>query len=189
MNMIGHQMTLLRSALLLLGQSSEHFSQVLAQPNVRWFMGLFAVFFVLAVQAQNVEEIKRSAEQGNAAAQNTLGKMYETGEGVVDVNYAEAAKWYLKAAEQGNVEAQNKLGFMYQWSHGVDLNYAEAAKWYAKAAEQGDAAAQYNLAMMYTRGQGVSKNEDEAIKLFRMAAEQGNYTAKSALKMFESKGK
>jgi TPR repeat protein len=49
------------------------------------------------------------AEQGNAAAQYSLGNMYDSGRGTPQ-NYAEALKWYHKAAEQGYAKAQNNLG-------------------------------------------------------------------------------
>ena len=81
-------------------------------------------------------EIRAKAEQGDAAAQFSLGVIYAKGQGVAQ-DYAEAAKWYRKAAEQGYTPAQCKLGTMYVQGHGVTRDYAEAVKWYRKAAEQG----------------------------------------------------
>ena len=52
--------------------------------------------------------------------------MYETGRGV-ERDYAEAAKWYLKAAEQGFAPAQNHLAMMYYSGRGVGQDYREAA--------------------------------------------------------------
>ena len=49
------------------------------------------------------------AEQGDASAQNNLGLMYATGEGVLQ-DEAEAVRWYRLAAEQGQADAQNNLG-------------------------------------------------------------------------------
>ena len=56
--------------------------------------------------------IRRSAEQGDAAAQSNLGNAYYTGEGVPQ-DYVQAAYWYRKAAEQGVALAQNNLGVCY----------------------------------------------------------------------------
>jgi TPR repeat protein len=81
-------------------------------------------------------EIRIKAEQGDAAAQFSLGAIYAKGQGVAQ-DYAEAAKWYRKAAEQGYTPAQCKLGTMYVQGHGVTRDYAEAVKWYRKASEQG----------------------------------------------------
>ena len=47
------------------------------------------------------------AEQGNAAAQGNLGRMYANGEGVPEDD-AEAVRWYRLAAEQGYAAAQLK---------------------------------------------------------------------------------
>ena len=54
---------------------------------------------------------QKAAEQGDAAAQCTLGRMYFRGTGVA-TSYAEAAKWWRKAAEQDDVNAQDSLGLM-----------------------------------------------------------------------------
>ena len=51
---------------------------------------------------------KEAANQGNPDAQNNLGLMYRTGEGVPQDD-AEAVKWFRLAAEQGDAEAQSNL--------------------------------------------------------------------------------
>jgi len=48
----------------------------------------------------------------NAGAQNNLGSMYLTGQGVPQDD-AEAVKWYRLAAEQGDAAGQVGLGVMY----------------------------------------------------------------------------
>lgn len=48
------------------------------------------------------------AEQGDAAAQNNLGVMYEYGYGVLPDD-SEAAKWYRKAADQGDSRAHKNF--------------------------------------------------------------------------------
>ena len=64
---------------------------------------------------------------------NVFGKKKDPAQ----LNYAEAAKWYLKAAEQGNADAQQRLGDMYEEGQGVEQNDEEAWKWHQKASEQG----------------------------------------------------
>jgi uncharacterized protein len=78
------------------------------------------------------------AEQGDADAQNILGLMYYSGQGVPQ-DYAAAATWFLKAAEQGDTDAQYDLGVMYAKGEGVRQDYAAAVSWYRKAAERGKA--------------------------------------------------
>jgi TPR repeat protein len=119
--------------------------------------------------------IQPLANQGEATAANTLGFMYQHGQGVTQ-NYAEAVRWYRRAADQGEARAQYNLGWMYRYAQGV-TNYAEALKWFRKAADQGEAAAQFNLGQMYLHGQGVTQNHGEALKWFRKLADQGKAAA------------
>ena len=78
------------------------------------------------------DTLKRTAEGGNADAQNKLGERYSLGFGVAQ-NDAEAKKWYQRAADQGHADAQYHLGMKYA----IEQNDAEAKKWFHKAADQG----------------------------------------------------
>ena len=49
---------------------------------------------------EQIKEWRQAAEQGDAEAQNNMGFIYGTGNGVPK-DYVEAVKWYRKAAEQG----------------------------------------------------------------------------------------
>ena len=60
----------------------------------------------------------KAAKQGNTDAQFNLGAMYEHGVGT-QVDYAEAARWYLPAAEEGDIDALSNLGVLYQGGKGV----------------------------------------------------------------------
>ena len=122
-------------------------------------------------KTDNIEEIRKKAREGDAAAQVALGWMYDKGEGV-EQNDIKAAEWYRRAAEQGVAVAQNNLGTMYQYGRGVEQNDNEAAEWYRRAADQGVAVAQNNLGGMYSDGRGVEQNDNEAVKWYRLAAEQ-----------------
>ncbi|WP_275672461.1 tetratricopeptide repeat protein [Thermomonas alba] len=136
--------------------------------------------------AKAYRELRPRAEQGDAAAQKSLGWMYENGLGVAGDD-AEAAKWHRKAAEQGDAAAQNNLGWMYANGWGVARDDAEAVQWYRKAAEQGYAAAQNNLGWMYANGRGVPRDDAEAVRWYRKAAEQGDAMAQYNLgRMYES---
>ena len=130
--------------------------------------------------ADEVEQIRSAAEQGNASAQYHLGGAYLQGLGVPQDD-AEAMKWCRKAAEQGYAPAQSGLGGAYLTGNQLPQNHAEAAKWLRKAAEQGDADAQINFGFMCENGLGVPQNRSEAIKWYRMAAAQGNEEAYKAL--------
>ncbi len=133
-------------------------------------LGLLANFSVGAFEFADTMHL---AEQGNAAAQHTLGVMYSSGKGVPE-NYAEAVKWYRKAAAQGYAQAQNNLGLMYRYGRGVRRNRAEAVELYREAAMQGLGTAQYNLGTAYYKGVGVRQNYFEAYVWFSLAVSSGH---------------
>ena len=106
--------------------------------------------------AQELADLRASAEQGDAEAQNNLGFMYSIGKGVPQDD-AEAVRWFRLAAEQGDAYAQYNLGRMYRYGEGVPQETAEAVRWFRLAAEQGHAYAQYNLGRMYATGEATSQ--------------------------------
>lgn len=121
----------------------------------------------------NAMRLYRSlADQGDARAQNSLGRMYLRGQGA-SRDYREATKWFRRAAALGMADAQYNLGEIYLREYGVEQDMVEAARWYTRAAEQGHAAAQFTLAVLYTIGRGVSKNQPKAVYWFDRAATQG----------------
>jgi len=67
----------------------------------------------------------------------------------VDQDFAEAAKWYLRAADQELADAQCNLGLCYQTGRGVRQNTTEAVRWFIRAARQGNKTAQHNLGLHY----------------------------------------
>ena len=142
------------------------------------------------------EQIKKAAAAGDAEAQTILGVIYSdyrvipethaeeqhyfdlmaAGGRGIQLNNAEAAKWFRLAAEQGFAAAQYYFGNVY--SHGEDMwgvaqSGAETLKWYGLAAAQGNAPAQYSVGDMYASGTDVEKNDAEAAKWFMKAAENG----------------
>ncbi len=119
-----------------------------------------------------LRESRPIAEQGNARAQFTLGRMYEQGFGVPQ-DYHEALKWYTLSAEQSHPTAQNNLGRMYYKGWGVLKDYQEAVKWYTLSAEQGISLAQFNLGTMYHNGHSVPKDYVLAYMWYNLAASNG----------------
>jgi uncharacterized protein len=70
------------------------------------------------------------ADQGNARAQFSIGRMYYIGQGVPRDN-AKADAWYRKAADQGFDYAQFNLGVAYEdGGLGVPQDYALAHMWF-----------------------------------------------------------
>jgi TPR repeat protein len=76
------------------------------------------------------------AQKGDADSQNTLGSMYENGQGV-QKNMQLAFKWYEKAAHQGHALAQLNMGRLYLAGMSVPRDPHQAAYWLDLAAAQG----------------------------------------------------
>jgi len=72
--------------------------------------------------------LRSLADQGNSAAQERLGQMYDRGLGVA-LDYTQAVAWYRKAALQGDPAGQQDLSFMYSLGHGVPKDPLAAALW------------------------------------------------------------
>jgi hypothetical protein len=99
---------------------------------------LFVIIQVcLVAHAQDIAAIRERAENGDASAQNELGRMYEDGKGVPK-NDAEAVRWYRKAAEQGDALAQISLGFRYYNGEGILQDYVYAHMWSNLSSAQGN---------------------------------------------------
>ena len=62
-------------------------------------------------------------------AQNVLGKMYQSGDGVPR-NYMQAVKCFRAAAELGDINGQYNLGRMYHRGTEINRNCNEAEKWF-----------------------------------------------------------
>ena len=144
------------------------------------------IFLICPVIA--VRLFRQSAEQGDAAAQFTLGLIYDLGRGVPQ-DKAEAARWYRMAAEQGDDGGQYHLGRMYYDGDGMPKDDAVAIGWFRKAAAQGDAGALYYLGVMYALGEGISRGDAAATRYFRNAAEQGHLGAQAMLTSMQAQQK
>jgi TPR repeat protein len=134
---------------------------------------------------------KRAATNGNAFAQNRIGRLYEVGDSTtITRNLSRSAHWYRMAADQGYRDAETNLGYLYEKGSGVPRDYIEAGKWYLKAAEKGEPVAQYRLGLLYELGKGVSRNDSDASKWILLAAENGYDVAqfKAATMYFDGQG-
>jgi hypothetical protein len=76
----------------------------------------------------------KAAEQGYVPAEAAVGMMYAIGKGV-ELNYAEAAKWWTKAAEAGHVLAATNLSMVYRGVPGVRSDAAKSEQWAKFVAE------------------------------------------------------
>jgi localization factor PodJL len=116
--------------------------------------------------------LTKAAASGNADAQFTLGRVYETGRGVKS-DLTAARHWYGEAAGQGHAAAAFNLG-MLEAQSGTREGYGHAARWFDQAARRGLMDAQFNLGMLYSQGLGISRDPVEAFAWFSAAAAQGD---------------
>lgn len=113
------------------------------------------------------------AETGGTAAQHNIGFLYNEGLGV-DINMAEAAKWYLLSSKGGNADAQTKMGiFLSQGYGGLVKDYTGAAIWFHEAAEQNHPEALNNLGIFYAMGTGVEQDNVQALMWLKLALKAG----------------
>ncbi len=127
------------------------------------------------------------ASQGNPAAKNLMGMMYELGKGVPQ-DLARSVSYYREGAKQGDPHAQYNLAVSFDSGTGVPQNYREAVRWFRRAADQGISAAQYDLGVMIERGRGIDKNFQKAANWYQKAAKQGHVQAQNNLAWLYEKG-
>jgi hypothetical protein len=104
----------------------------------------------LPANVSDLASLRKVAEQGDPAAQFSLGARYATGEEVKQ-DYAEAVRWFTLAAEQGHILAQATLGAYYWAGRGVPQDLTKAYYWSVLAQAGGDQASKYRVAVLASR--------------------------------------
>jgi len=134
--------------------------------------------------ATALSKYMKAAEQDDASAQNTLGLMYDQGQGVPQNNDQELY-WFLKSAERGYLRAQYNLAVMYQFGQRVPVNYKQSVYWFMMAAEQGHTTSQHSLGVIYAEGRGVPRDYVQAYVWSSLAAAQGHDGGRTNRDIFE----
>jgi TPR repeat protein len=122
---------------------------------------------------ESMAKYRKAADAGDADAMNSIGLMYDNGQGVPRDDQ-QAMVWYRKAAAAGNSNAALQLGFDYGTGHGVSIDYQQAMAWYRKAAAEGNTAAMRNIGILYWDGRGVPMDHNLAVYWCRKAAAGGD---------------
>ena len=86
----------------------------------------------------SLDTLRKLAQQGDPAAEFSLGTRYALGQQVTQ-DYVQAARWFLSAAEQGNVAAQTWLSSQYEAGRGVPRSLTKAYYWALLGKAGGDA--------------------------------------------------
>lgn len=134
----------------------------------------------LGAFAQNIAQLQRSAENGDAKAMTEFGKCYYLGKGVEESG-DKAFQWLSKAADGGNANAFYWLGACYQYGFGTAKDPAKAVELYTKGADLGDHESMNSLGVCLKRGIGILQNLDRALYWYNKAAELGDAYAMNNL--------
>jgi TPR repeat protein len=120
-----------------------------------------------------IQLFRSSAEQGYAASQTGLARMFLLGRGVPR-DETLGIYWLTNAARLGDPDAQQTLGVAYfEGRFGVGRDTALALQWLTRAAQQNNATAEYYLATAYRRGLGVPPDGRQAALLYERSASHG----------------
>lgn len=142
----------------------------------RNFLLIAMCLFTVFAGAQNLENLKKRAQKGDAQAQSELGHSY-----LYDhsrLNDKEGYEWVKKAAEQNYAFSQLELGNIFYDPKGYYLDLPQSNEqafyWWKKAAEQGNAVAQAFLGMCYYEGKGCKTSYKDAFNWFMKSYKGGN---------------
>lgn len=107
-------------------------------------------------------------------AQYSLGRLYETGQGVQQ-DLQQAAGWYVRAADLGHPKAAMKLAYLFRdGGPGLKPDGRLAVSYFEKA---GTGSALNEIGLMYLKGTAVTRNAKIAHDWFEKAAAQGSTEA------------
>ncbi len=134
---------------------------------------------------KGIRSLERSADQGFATAQATLGMIYFTGIGVPR-DPKEAIKWCSQASRQKLPLGMFYLGMAYSAGDGVKRNKDFSNRWIGSAAERGLLMAQLTIGMKLALGDGIDRDLDLGVQWLRQAASRGSAEAQLQLRRFEN---
>lgn len=132
------------------------------------FLLLLFSYEVLSAGEPSFDQIKQSAEQGDALAQAKYGSIYFLGEN-------------FQLPSNSRYKTKQKFKAVSYLLSGIEKNETVAATWLLKAAEQGNADAEVFMAALYDRGIGVQQNETKATEFYKQASNHGNEMAQAIL--------
>ena len=142
----------------------------------------FSLFMSLSpLLANELEELRNNAQNGDAKAQLELAIALRDGKGIPK-NDAEAMRWAHQAADAGDTDAQDFVGFAYLRGAMVKRNPALAIAYFKEAADD-SAQAAFNLGQCYFGAQGTEQDCAKALEYWEKAASKGHGRAAAAAAM------
>ena len=130
--------------------------------------------FQSLTKADQMNDLIKDANEGDAIAQNNLGYNYLYGLNGFDQDTDKAIKYFNLAAEQEQVNAMTTVGWFYfTGEFGAPKNNEQAIYWNQRASELGCATASYNMGFFYYSGfVGLDQNLKIAKKYWLLSASQ-----------------
>jgi hypothetical protein len=145
---------------------------------------------------QAITALEYAAEQGIAAAQWKLGRMFADGDGV-DIDKLRAFEYFKRIASEhadevpgtprGLMVANAFVALGHYYRDGIpdspvrpDADRARQMFWYA-ASYFADSDAQYHLGRLYADGKLLPRDTVQAARWFRLAANKGHHLAQATL--------
>ena len=135
---------------------------------------IFFLILTFSVAANEVDDLTKLADEGNAIAQNNLGHYYLYRSDDNSENLDKAIYYLNAAAAQGQVNAMTTVGWTYfTGDHGAPQDNEQAIYWNQKASDAGFTIASYNIGFFYYSGlAGLQQDLNMAKKYWLLSASQ-----------------
>ena len=127
---------------------------------------------------RSIEELTRSATNGNSKDQFLLALAYAKGNKGLEVDEKTAFHWMNESARNGSVDAQIELGHMYLGGFGVTRDINSGKKWILKAAEKGNIEAMHILGDLYFQ---IGETDDDKRAGFYWHKKAADYGHKDSI--------
>jgi TPR repeat protein len=135
------------------------------------------LFSAQAVATNSFYTKLKSAQSGNANAQNEVAKEYFKGNNQVKRNTDQGLYWLKKSARQDNIEAIANLGNVLLGMKDVKAKPKVAIKMLKIAAKHNVASSLNNLGYAYANGIGTERSRTKAIHYYTLASTKDHVTA------------
>ena len=135
---------------------------------------------------QALIEWQALAKLGDAKSQFYLGRLYDTGEGVIR-DSALAAIWYLRAAKQDYTDAQFAYGLLLATDIADFADKEQALNWLLIAAKKDHVEAQYQAGQLYRKSDDGLKDYLRAHMWTNIAKRGGHDRARLTLVILEGR--
>ena len=141
---------------------------------------IFIIFFSIfsfSASANEIDDLRKLADDGDPVAQNNLGHyyLYLSDNNPDDKELLDKAIYYLNAAaEQEQVNAMTTVGWTYfTGEHGAPKDNEQAIYWNQRASDLGFTIASYNMGFFYYSGAvGLERDLNETKKYWLLSASQ-----------------